>query len=149
MKAWRIAHRAFPIMDGEGAAARPGRWNGPGQPAIYCGGSFAIAMLERLCYARLGRLPKTDVYVEVTIPDWPIEQFDPAADDGWDRPRSAVAKRFGIDWIADAGSVTLLVPSVVTGIDWNVIINPNHSDFARVTWSPPRPVIWDRRLFAP
>jgi RES domain-containing protein len=148
MQAWRISHRAFPAMDGGGAAAYPGRWNGPRQPAIYCGGSFAIAVLERLCYASLGRVPKTDVYVEIAVPDSMIERFDPAAHGGWDRPRSAVAKAFGVKWLAVARSVALLVPSVVTRLDWNLVINPSHPDFSRITWSAPKPVAWDRRLFA-
>lgn len=148
MQAWRIAHRAFPVMDGGGAAAYPGRWNGPRQPAIYCGGSFAITMLERLCYAGLGRVPTTDVYVEIDVPDVTIERFDPVAHGGWDRPRSAVAKAFGVKWLAAARSVALLVPSVVTRLDWNVVINPAHPDFSGITWSEPQPVVWDRRLFA-
>ena len=35
MKAWRISHRAYALMDGSGAATYPGRWNGPDQRAIY------------------------------------------------------------------------------------------------------------------
>jgi RES domain-containing protein len=149
MKAWRISHRAYARMDGSGAATYPGRWNGPGQRAIYCGTSFAIALLERLCYAAVGRVPKTDVYIEIEIPEAAVERFDPAAHSGWERPRSAVAKSFGVKWLAGLRSAALLVPSVVTRMDWNVVLNPAHPDFAAISWSPPQPFTWDRRLFGP
>src|SRR5258707_13722481 len=138
MQAWRIGHRAFPLMDGGGAAAYPGRWNGPRQPAIYCGGSFAIAMLERLCYARLGRVPKTDVHVEIVVSDAMIERFDPAAHSGWERQRSAVAKTFGVRWLAAVRSVALLVPSAGTRLGWNPVINPGQPDFSRLTGLEPK-----------
>jgi RES domain-containing protein len=148
LKAWRIAHRAFPIMDGAGAASFPGRWNAAGQPAIYCGGSFAITMLERLCYAALGRTPTTDVYVEIDIPDHVVERFDPRAHRGWHRPQSTVAKAFGRNWLAQRRSAALIVPSAVTRLDFNVVLNPEHPDFSMISWTRTRPVDWDMRLFA-
>jgi|SRR5206468_2416954 len=135
-------------MDGRGAALYPGRWNGPGQRALYCGTSFAITLLERLCYSGMGRVPRTDVYVEIEVGDTRIERFDPAINVGWERPRSTVAKTFGVTWLASLRSLALMVPSAVTRIDWNVVLNPEHPDFATISWSPPRPVRWDRRLFS-
>lgn len=134
-------------MDGGGAARFPGRWNGAGQPAIYCGGSFAIAMLERLCYAGIGRTPTSDVYVEIDIPDRLAEHFDPRAHRGWHRPQSAVAKAFGRRWLAEGRNAALVVPSAVTRLDSNVVLNPEHRDFAAIRWSRARPVAWDARLF--
>jgi len=147
MKAWRIAHSAFPMMDGEGAASNPGRWNRPRQRALYCGASFAIAILERLCYTGLGRVPTTDVYIEIDVPDDLVENFDPTVHPGWERAGSAAAKSFGAKWLADARSAALLVPSVVTRIDCNVVLNPEHPSFSEISWTAPRQVIWDRRLF--
>ena len=147
MQAWRIAHRAFPITDGSGSARHPGRWNGPNQRAIYCGASFAIALLERLCYAALGRVPDAAMCVEIDIPDMLVEHFDPATHPGWERPRSAVAQTFGMRWITSRRSAALAVPSAVTRRDRNIVLNPDHPDFARVTWSAPEAAFWDRRLF--
>jgi RES domain-containing protein len=147
MKAWRMGHRAFQLMDGEGAARFPGRWNRPGQRAVYCGTSFAITMLERLCYTGSDRMPKTDVYVEIDVPDELIDEFDAVAHPGWERPRSTVAKGFGGRWLSEGTNAALLVPSAVTQIDQNVVLNPLHPDFSRVSWSSPKAVKWDRRLF--
>jgi hypothetical protein len=41
----------------------------------------------------------------------------------------------------------LLVPSVVARMGRNVLINPEHAEFPRVTHSLHQPVWWDRRLF--
>ena len=41
----------------------------------------------------------------------------------------------------------LVVHSVVTRLDRNVLINPHHPSFAAIAAGPPEPVIWDRRLF--
>jgi len=147
MKAWRIAHRAFPIMDGEGAARFPGRWNRAGQRAVYCGTSFAITMLERLCYLGSDQIPKTDVYIQIDVPQELIEEFDAAAHPGWEQSRSATAKAVGASWLSGGTRPALLVPSAVTRIDQNVVLNPIHPDFSRVSWSSPQAVRWDRRLF--
>ena len=44
-------------------------------------------------------------------------------------------------------SCVLLTPSVVAPTEQNVVINPAHAHFARVTASIPRPLHWDDRLY--
>lgn len=105
-------------------------------------------MLECLCYSGLGRIPISDVYIEIEIPERLIERFDPEASPGWDEAASPVAKAFGVRWFAEMRSAALLVPSAVTRLDWTVVINQNHPDFAELSWTEPRHLAWDRRLFA-
>lgn len=147
MRAYRIGSGAHPVFDGTGASLYPGRWNAPRQRVVYCGASFAIAMLERLCYAALGRLPAGDRYVEVDVPDDSVEVFDEALHPGWDVPGSAVARGFASAWWRERRSAALLVPSAVTKIDRNLVLNQDHPDFARLRVGPEKPVPWDRRLF--
>jgi RES domain-containing protein len=148
MRAYRIGSGGHPVFDGTGASLYGGRWNDPRQRVVYCSASFAIAMLERLCYAALGRLPDGDRYVEVDVPDDSIEIFDETAHPGWDASGStAVARIFGSRWWQERRSVALLVPSVVTKIDRNLVLNQDHPDFGRLGTGPERPVHWDRRLF--
>jgi RES domain-containing protein len=148
LKAYRIGTALHPIFSGDGAALYPGRWNEAGQPAIYCGASFAIALLERLCYTALGRVPAGDRYVEATVPDDAVEVFEPARHPGWREPDSAVARSYGAIWIRERRSAALLVPSAVTGIDLNLVINPLHPDLGRIAVGPETPVTWDKRLFS-
>lgn len=149
MKVWRIAGTRHPVFDGTGAALYPGRWNGRGQGVIYCGSSFAIALLERLCYTALGRAPRGDRYVEVDLPSDAVETFDAAAHPGWERPNSDVALAFGRAWLLERRSLALRVPSAVTRIDWNVVINADHPDMGVLAVSDERPFDWDVRLFVP
>jgi RES domain-containing protein len=147
MKAYRIGSGAYPVFDGSGAAVNGGRWNAPNQRVVYAGASFAIAMLERLCYAALGRVPAGDRFVEIEIPDSMVEAFDERSLPGWDTAGSEVAARFGSAWWRERRSVVLSVPSVVTRIDRNLVINEEHPDLHRIVVGPEQALHWDPRLF--
>jgi hypothetical protein len=59
----------------------------------------------------------------------------------------AVSKPSGEAWQQSRRSLVLIVPSVVARVDMNILINPEHPAFARVTHGLHKPVYWDRRLF--
>ncbi len=46
-----------------------------------------------------------------------------------------------------AESAILRVPSVVFGVERNVLLNPGHADFKRIKVVGTEPVRWDDRLF--
>ena len=54
---------------------------------------------------------------------------------------------FGDQWLKEARSAVLLVPSVVVRLEWNALVNPVHPDAAKLTISTPEKVVWDKRLF--
>jgi RES domain-containing protein len=126
-----------------------GRFNSPGRPVTYGALNFAGAMLEVLVHARIGKVPKHHVWVEVEVPeDVLIERV--GLDDlppGWDAPGAQVARRFGDQWIEEARSAVLVVPSVVAREECNAVVNPAHPEAARLVASAPQPVVWDQRLF--
>ncbi|HEV3275802.1 MAG TPA: RES domain-containing protein [Terriglobia bacterium] len=149
MRAFRIADRRHPIFDGTGARLAGGRWNSPGRAVIYCAETFAGALLEVLVHANLGRIPRTQSAVEVTIPgNVAMESVPPEAIPGWDAADRLASRAVGDQWLAANRSAVLLVPSlVVRAHERNVLINPAHPDFHRISASEPREVIWDERLF--
>jgi RES domain-containing protein len=149
MRAFRIADRRFPLLDGAGAARVGGRWNSPGRPAVYAAETYAGALLEILVHANLGRLPATQVAVEITIPgEVGVEVLEAKALPGWDAADLVASRAFGDRWLAEQRSAVLLVPSVVTqGRERNVVLNPLHADFRRITASRPEAVAWDERLW--
>ncbi len=115
---------------------------------IYAGTSYAIAMLEVLVHANLGRPPSAARYVEASLPDdIAVERLDPAALPDWDGEDLSIPQAHGARWLAAARSAVLLVPSVVTKLDLNAVINPAHPDAARLTAAAEAPVLWDERLF--
>lgn len=150
MRIYRIADARHPIWDGTGAALLGGRWNSMGRPAIYASLSYACAMLELLAHAGIGRVPGTQQFVTVEVPDDDslIERYDPSAlPDGWDDEESRVAQRVGDEWLRSSRSVMLVVPSVVARLEFNAVVNPAHPDFPKLKASAPSPVVWDQRLF--
>lgn len=148
MRAFRIADARHPIFDGAGAGLLGARWNSPGRDAIYASPSFALAVLEVLVHTGTGTIPKHHRYVEIDIPDRvSVEQFDPAAVPEWATPDEVASRAFGDAWLAAARSAVLTVPSVISPYDRNIVINPAHREFRLITAGPPKPVVWDERLF--
>jgi RES domain-containing protein len=138
---------AYPIFDATGSRLYPGRWNTPSSPMIYTSERFSTALLEKLVHGS-GRLPPNQHYVEITIPPGvSYEMFDMAAHPGWDMATGAVSKTYGEAWQHNRRSLVLIVPSVVARLDMNILVNPEHPDFGRVTHGLHKPVYWDGRLF--
>jgi len=149
MRIYRIADSRHPIWDGTGAMLIGGRWNSPGKPVIYGAASYAGAMLEVLVHARIGKLPRTHVFVVADIPtDVSIETLAVEKLVGWDASDSRNAREAGDRWLSELRSAVLVVPSVVAREEMNVIVNPLHADAARIVVSEVKPVIWDDRLFS-
>ncbi|WP_124084102.1 RES family NAD+ phosphorylase [Burkholderia gladioli] len=149
MKLYRIADRRHPVWSGTGAMLVGGRFNSPGQSVIYAASTFAGAMLEVLVHARIGKVPRTHVWIEAEVPaDLEVERHTyeslPA---GWDGAALDVARTFGHAWLSSQRSAVLVVPSVVARAEFNVLVNPQHPGSGRITISEPQPVIWDERLF--
>ena len=149
MRAYRIADRRHPIFDATGARLVGGRWNSPGYAVIYCSETYAGALLEVLVHANIGRMPDTQAYIEIDLPDTMSREVV-AADEvpGWDADDQRASRAVGDRWIEERRSTLLFVPSLVSGgLEHNVLINPAHPDSAQITVSEPRDVHWDRRLF--
>jgi RES domain-containing protein len=150
MRAYRIADRRFPLLDGAGAGRFGARWNSPGRPVVYAAQTFSGAMLEILVHASPNRLPKDQVHIEIEIPDRiACERFDHKFGLGLELERQADTRRFGDLWLEQSRTLVLIVPNVVTnGVETNILLNPLHPDFSQINASEARPVIWDSRLFS-
>jgi len=148
MRCFRIGDTRFPLFDGTGARLCGGRWNSPGRSMIYAAETYAGAILEVLVHANLNRLPRSHAVLTIEIPgDLEVERLLASAIPGWDAPNQAASRAFGDQWLAEARTAVLLVPSLVTqGREHNVLLNPAHSRFDRIAHSLPEPVAWDGRL---
>ncbi|HEY2621122.1 MAG TPA: RES domain-containing protein [Acetobacteraceae bacterium] len=147
MRVVRLGTDAYPIWDGGGAAARGGRWNPAGIPAIYAAGSLSLAMLEFLVQSRdLDRtfLVDADIPDDVTIDD--LTEHPPP---NWRALDSPAALRAGRDWLVSRRTAVLRVPSALVPREQNFVINPGHPDASRIHPTGPVPLDWDPRLFRP
>jgi RES domain-containing protein len=67
---------------------------------------------------------------------------------GWDAvPFGPATQRLGDRWLAEARSAALRVPSVHSGSDFNVLLNPSHAHARRVRVSGRHRYAFDVRLF--
>jgi RES domain-containing protein len=147
--AWRIAKKRHAVYDGTGAMRVGARWNSPGRAVIYAADTFAGAILEILAHALRPRtLPGRHHAVRIDVPEPLVEVLDPASLPGWEAKNSAPALQFGDRWLDEQRSAVLLVPSVPSRpVGRTVLINPAHTDAARLVVSKAFDVPWDERLF--
>jgi RES domain-containing protein len=150
MQLYRIASSRHPVWDGTGAAILGGRWNSAGQPVIYASVTYAGAMLEVLAHTNTGKVPPSHRCVTADVPDeLEITRLDlHSLPSGWDDQDSAAAQIVGDEWLRTGRSAVLLVPSVLTRIEFNALVNPIHPDAAKIKVSEPQTVLWDHRLFS-
>jgi len=147
LRAFRIADMRHTIFDGTGAMLYGARWNSPGRRIIYASETYAGALLEILVHGS-GSVPRSHGYVEIEIPvGLPIEEIKPDGLPHWDSPSMETARAFGDQWYDQRRTPMLIVPSVVTRVERNILINQQHPDFARIKASRPLPVRWDKRLW--
>lgn len=147
--AYRIADGRHPLFDGTGAFLYGARWNSPGRSVIYAATTYAGAMLEILVHAGIGSVPRHTQWIQINIPAG-VSRECPELNcfPGWDDEDCVVSRAFGDAWLSEQRSAVLLVPSVVTRRERNLLINPAHVDFRHLLATDPLPVEWDRRLFA-
>jgi RES domain-containing protein len=137
----------FPIYSGEGAALVEGRWHEKGQEIIYASEHYGTAMLEKLAHYN-GLLPPNQHFITIDIPaGTSYEEVTKDSLPGWAEPGGAVARAFGSTWLAARRSALLIVPSVVSREEHNVLINPAHPDALAIKAGREKPVWWDQRLF--
>jgi RES domain-containing protein len=147
LRAFRVADIRHPIFDGTGALLHGARWNSPGRRIIYAAETYAGALLEVLVHAS-GRIPRSHAYVEIEIPaGLSVEELTERDVPRWDALSFDAAQEAGDRWYDERRSAVLLVPSVVTRLERNVLINQEHPDSSRIRASQPVQVRWDERLW--
>jgi RES domain-containing protein len=147
LRAFRIADMRHAIFDGTGAMLYGARWNSPGRRVIYAAETYAGALLEILVHAS-GSVPRSQGYVEIEIPSGlSIEEITRDDVPRWDSPSFEATQAFGDRWYDERRTPALIVPSVVTRVERNVLINQEHPEFPLVRASQAVPVRWDSRLW--
>lgn len=146
--AFRITDRRYPPFDGGGAFKWGSRWCSPGRYVVHATSSYALAVLENLVHFNIGDIPPGQVFVELVVPARVSREILKAADlPGWDSPYpNSVSEMYGDDWYDSQRSAVLIVPSVLSEFEHNILINQSHRDAARIKVSKPRPVVLDGRL---
>lgn len=144
---FRIASTAHPIFDGGGARRWGSRWCTPGRRIIHVASSYALAVLENLVHWNRARLPPSMGYVVAVVPEGVARRvLDPQACPGWDASDYAASRAFGDAWYDGGETAVLIVPSMLSPFEPNVLINQEHPDSRWIEVSEKRAVVLDPRL---
>ncbi len=111
-------------------------------------------------------LAAIELFVHVVEEDEPrdlvaVEAEFPIADEMVRRQQREITSRLDVRWRFDldatraigdrwfqAGASAMMpVPSVVIGVEWNILLNPQHADFVKLSILQVRPFRFDERMF--
>ena len=149
LTAYRLAHRDYPIFDGGGAFKHGSRWCSPGRYIVHAASAYALALLENVVHWRMAYLPPGMRYVQVKIPATVSRKsLDPTELPGWDAYPYGTSQAFGDGWYDREESAVLIVPSVLSPFEPNVLLNQRHPEFEGISASEPAPAVIDPRLIA-
>lgn len=148
--AFRIVKRrhARQAFNGEGARLAGGRWNSPGQRAVYLSSTLSLAAMETFVHLGEDAARLEYVYFEVEILDSVAIATLTRRPRGWrDEPPTIASMHAGDQWLKAGRSALLEVPSAVIPSETNLILNPRHPDAAKLRISPARAFYFDPRMW--
>jgi RES domain-containing protein len=150
MRVWRLFPDRFreSAFTGIGGLYAARRWNHLGAVMVYTATSPALAALELFVNLEPNEAPDDLLMAAAEIPDALVEQLDlgllPA---DWRQLDSIACRDLGSGWAASGRSVALRVPSAVVDGDWNLLLNPRHTEFSKIEFIKPKPFRFDGRMF--
>lgn len=137
MKVYRISKSLYADdLSGMGAQLYGGRWNPKGLPMVYTAGSVSLALLEFLAH-NLHMISHLDLTLTtIEIPSQNQTQIiDPTSlSSQWQNPFSGPlqTQRIGADFLKNRKSYTLQVPSAIVPLEYNILLNPQHSAHPKI-----------------
>jgi RES domain-containing protein len=151
MHLWRIcrAIHASGAFSGEGARLFGGRWNSQGVKVVYTSTSLALAAVETFVHLEPNLRPDDLVSIEAEIAsEISLDHLDlTSLPRKWHQLRDESLKAFGDRWIKAGKTMALQVPSAAIRGEWNVLLNPEHSEFRKLKIEKPKPFEFDLRMF--
>jgi RES domain-containing protein len=151
MEVFRLVRGKFAEpLSGKGAAIRGARWNSIGVELIYTALNRSLAMAEVAVHFSLATLPDDYTMMTINVPDdvsiKTLSKIDLPKD--WNLfPHPSSTQKIGDQFVLENEYCVLKIPSVVTQGDYNVLINPNHPDYKRLSIVEIVQFPFDKRIF--
>lgn len=116
---------------------------------VYASPSLALAAIETFVNLEPNLRPDDLVSIGAEIPDnLAVERLDmKSLPRKWYALRDDSLRKFGDGWIRAGKTLALNVPSAAIRGEWNVLLNPRHSDFSKVRIEKPKRFEFDLRMF--
>lgn len=135
-------------LSGKGASICGARWNSIGTEVIYTSCNKPLAMAEVLVHLGYGMIPENYSIMTIFIPDntsiCEVEAKDLPTN--WDLvPPITLTQQLGDKFVVKAEFCLLKVPSVIVPGEFNILINPLHDEFSKIS-SKYDPFPFDKRL---
>ncbi len=151
MEVFRLSRAKYADqLSGFGASLKGARWNSRGTEVIYTALNRSLAMAEVAVHFSLSMLPRDFRMLTIHIPDDLAILHLPINDlpENWNSfPYNSLTQKFGDKWSIQNKFALLKVPSAVTKGDFNLLINPSHSEFDRIFIIENEPFPFDNRIF--
>ncbi|EMH4161565.1 RES domain-containing protein [Pluralibacter gergoviae] len=111
---------------GLGAKEAGGRWNSIGTAMVYLSEAASLAMLETLVHLNAPQLLDSFTLLSIDVPDDQVMTFDTAMlpSDWADEDAPAILAQYGDSWVTGAQSVALRIPSALSPVEYNFLLNP-------------------------
>lgn len=148
MLVYRIAGKVHAgDLSGTGAAMFGGRWNKKGSPVLYTGENKEIALLETIVHLPPMLSPELDI-LTIEIPDDSIFSIEiEELPRNWKMyPAPVVLSEIGEQWIRDAKTIALRVPSCIIHTAHNYILNCRHPQYSKIKLIERKSFEFDSRL---
>lgn len=115
---------------------------------VYYASTAALAMLEVRVHTPASALKVKWTLMIIDVPDACLSPLEESRiPDGWrDEASRADLQKIGKDWAESGRSLGLLIPSIVSPSDRNVLLNPLHPDLPKATLSKSQAFAFDERL---
>lgn len=136
MKVYRISKKKYAKdLSGKGAELFGGRWNPIGTAALDTSKSRALCVLELLVHTPKEIAPKNYIILTIQIPkelEKSIIKIEKLPK-GWDSLKvKNITQKIGFNSFKDKNTLGIIVPSSIIKEEYNVLLNPNHSDFHKL-----------------
>jgi RES domain-containing protein len=145
----RICRKAQQKLDGEGARLYGGRWNSPGQAAVYASGTLSLAAIEYLIHIDPADVPGDLVALAIEVPDDVEVEVVEAKDlpSSWERTvEHPACRKAGDTWLRNGKALVLQVPSAPIPGEVNFLLNPAHPAMPKVKIAGKRRFAFDPRI---
>jgi len=119
---------------GYGAKEAGGRWNSVGTSMVYVSEAASLTMLETLVHLRATHIMDYFTLLRIDVPDAQIQKanMDELPDNWADEEAPPELAAYGDAWCFTGSSIALRVPSALSPVEFNYLLNPEHPDYYRV-----------------
>lgn len=131
------------------ASGYPARWSSRGNFVIYTAQSRALACVENLVHRSGEGNNALFKVMLIEVPD--SIKVDVLDTKNFKKDWYAIAnygycQSIGNQWLRDAKTAVIKVPSAVIKEEYNYLLNPNHQDFKKIKLTGTEPFDFDQRF---